>query len=532
MLARTRLLVKATPPVFATEPLTITVKCCYEGLDKRADDDPLPIIPLEEEALASWIMGVRGNGPGRLKLGISRRSQADKLRRRNETAGFHFARSGGCKCWHATSILFCGERLQLLCPNNLKRKDITAASVPAAAAGRNILHCQVRVLVNGVVASTAQAILESNVSSTVTSVSRECSHGSDADRALPQPFRHFQRVPCFTCYSPYHSSAKCGGRQGSFQEERHRVFSGMPLAPQPVSGLIFTHIDVADRLRHVTRLANTSAETTAQLKADGDENPPVDKGFADPPPRLGNRETPRLQPLLASGPTLGATSPRTASPSTDEWFDPGARKKKRESRTTVVQSVPTVSCNVTSPRQPRSVTAAGPGKSFQTVSAPYAKHSSAIKIFIHTKATVPPHGKQAAPNSSASSRSNEQRKRAARELENLLGGDHHVAEASPQTSTAKEQALAFARSRVEDGQRAVEVLTLTAAETKRATDQKRACYFEAHDQALEKAIAKEPTDDGSPTSLANNNAESHWMEYEYRTGSAAATRAMAEATNT
>ena len=156
--------------------------------------------------------------------------------------------------WHAKTILFWGKRLQLLCPATMKRDDITAPYLPATSAGRHQLQYQVRVLVNGVAARTIQAILASSVSCAVRSVSRGCSHGSkvydsnffvvtldtvscpeqlklvthivtsDTDIFLHY-FRHLQRVPCFTCYSPYHSSARCGGRNKYIIMASSPVFS-------------------------------------------------------------------------------------------------------------------------------------------------------------------------------------------------------------------------------------------------------------------------------------------------------------------
>uniref|UniRef100_M4BB76 Uncharacterized protein n=1 Tax=Hyaloperonospora arabidopsidis (strain Emoy2) TaxID=559515 RepID=M4BB76_HYAAE len=322
----------------------------------------------------------------------------------------------------------------------------------------------------------------------------------------------------------------------------------MPLAPQPVSRLIFTHFDVADRLRHVTGLADTLAATTVQLMANGDKNPLLTKVSQAPPKARQSRDT--AASTLASGTTSGAPASRTARSSTGLIrLDPGARDKKWGSRTTVTQSVSTVGLSVSSTRQLRSASAAGPGKSPQPVSTPHAKHNSTdmakpTKNFLHsTTSTVPPRGNPAAmqsKNPPASSKSNEQRTRAARELENFLGGDHHVAEASPPPGTeansslhsksSKEKELALARSRVEDTQRAVEDLTSTAAKTKSADDQKRACYIEAHAKALEEAFSQEPTDEESPTSLSDKDAELLRMEYDYRTASAVAKRAMAKAT--
>ena len=47
---------------------------------------------------------------------------------------------------------------------------------------------------------------------------------SDTDIFLHY-FRHLQRVPCFTCYSPYHSSARCGGRNKYIIMASSPVFS-------------------------------------------------------------------------------------------------------------------------------------------------------------------------------------------------------------------------------------------------------------------------------------------------------------------
>ena len=81
--------------------------------------------------------------------------------------------------WRAKTILFWGKRLQLLCPATMKRDDITAPYLPATSAGRHQVQYQVRVLVNGVEASTVQAILAYRVPCAVTFVSRGCSYGLD-----------------------------------------------------------------------------------------------------------------------------------------------------------------------------------------------------------------------------------------------------------------------------------------------------------------------------------------------------------------
>ena len=86
-------------------------------------------------------------------------------------------------------------------------------------------------------------------------------------------FRHFQRVPCFIFYSPYHSSAKCGGRKGIHLVHHHRELTGVPIALPHVSGMTFNHLDVAGRLLHVSELADTLVATTKKLKAAGVMSP-------------------------------------------------------------------------------------------------------------------------------------------------------------------------------------------------------------------------------------------------------------------
>ena len=84
-------------------------------------------------------------------------------------------------------------------------------------------------------------------------------------------FQHFQRVLYFACYSPHHSSNKCGGRKGSFREELHLEFTGVLIARPHVRGFTFNHLNVAGRLQHVSKVANILEAKTANLKADGDK---------------------------------------------------------------------------------------------------------------------------------------------------------------------------------------------------------------------------------------------------------------------
>ena len=153
-------------------------------------------------------------------------------------------------------------------------------------------------------ASRIQDILASSVSCAVTYITRGCFHDSEAYEtnffvatfdtvSCPEQlklvkhiatsdteiflhhFRQFQRVPCFSCYSPYHLSAKCGGRKGTFQSQHHREFTGVPVAPPHVSGLTSNHLDVVGRLQNISGLVDTLVAITANLKADNDKPPPV-----------------------------------------------------------------------------------------------------------------------------------------------------------------------------------------------------------------------------------------------------------------
>uniref|UniRef100_A0AAV1U3S8 Uncharacterized protein n=1 Tax=Peronospora matthiolae TaxID=2874970 RepID=A0AAV1U3S8_9STRA len=330
----------------------------------------------------------------------------------------------------------------------MEREDITAPSLLATSSGRHQLQYQVRILVNGVAASTVQAILASSVACTVTSVSRGCPLGSEAydsnffvatfdmvscpeqlklvthiatseTEIFLHHFRHFQRVPCFSCYSPYHSSAKCGGRKGAFQIQHHREFTGIPIAPPHVSGLTFNHLDVAGRLQHVSGLADTLVATTAKLKADGNKAPLLSE-VSQVPPCAGQSSVPNTSPLAGgqavrggatrvSGPMTNdrATGPAVKLPKHPQFNkDGGARKSPLPKSKAVAQ---TISTNTVADKK---------------------------KPPQQTKATVRQKGQSttvhSSPPPSASSKADTQRTLAIRELDHILSGAHEeVAEPAP-----------------------------------------------------------------------------------------------------
>ena len=80
--------------------------------------------------------------------------------------------------------------------------------------------------------------------------------------------RHYQRVSCFSCFSPYHSSAKCAAHRVGFLFEYHREFCGTHQVAKTFSVLTFKHLNVAGHLQHVIGQAEKLQATTAKPKND------------------------------------------------------------------------------------------------------------------------------------------------------------------------------------------------------------------------------------------------------------------------
>ena len=180
----------------------VLVRTTTRAWIEKVDDDLRPMIPLEEEALAAWMIGgiVLSTPPGflvcthprgtrvvmldffeaylerkviafvlpflrmskyiaekTLPFQLLERSEGetepDVLRRELVKGAKRTSYDADTRqltsilpdqaaatSWHARSILFRAKRLQLLRPTILEREDITISSVPATAAGRNILH--------------------------------------------------------------------------------------------------------------------------------------------------------------------------------------------------------------------------------------------------------------------------------------------------------------------------------------------------------------------------------------------------------
>ena len=117
--------------------------------------------------------------------------------------------------------------------------------------------------------------------------------------------------------------------------------------------MCFTHPNVANRLRHVTGLADTLTATTARLKMDGDMNPLLTNilhAHSSTRP-LGDVTASTHASVSFSGDTASCSS----DPSKDGWFDPGERKKHRDSRLTIDHSQPSSSPAANSLRVQRSL---------------------------------------------------------------------------------------------------------------------------------------------------------------------------------
>ena len=181
--------------------------------------------------------------------------------------------------------------------------------------------------------------------------------------------RHFQRVPCFSCYSPYHSSAKCAARRGDFLFEHHREFICTHQITNAVSVLTFQHITVLERLQHVAGQEETLQATTTKLKDDACKRPLLAK-ISHSSSRDGPRE--------ANPPSSFRNQPaatRAAGPTTDEWFDVGTNKKKRVSRLNAASATPTAASSTTPLRRPRSKAVEGTSKALIQGSVTSAKPS-------------------------------------------------------------------------------------------------------------------------------------------------------------
>uniref|UniRef100_A0AAV1TF61 Uncharacterized protein n=1 Tax=Peronospora matthiolae TaxID=2874970 RepID=A0AAV1TF61_9STRA len=196
---------------------------------------------------------------------------------------------------------------------------------------------------------------------------------------------------------------------------------------------------------------------------------------------------------------------------TNEWFDPGANKKKGDVRPADVPASRATGPAVKLPKHPQFNKDGGQSTTVNS-----------------------------SPPPSASSKADTQRTLAIRELDHILSGAHEeVAEPAPiesgvdsalPSTNLKEATLRAVRSQVATAQKTVEELNLAAEEKKRAADTTKSCYFAAHAQALEVAIATEKTSNREPTSPEEGSEKLLRMEYEYRTAGATANRANADAT--
>ena len=144
-------------------------------------------------------------------------------------------------------------------------------------------------------------------------------------RSFSTIFGTSNAFPYLTCYSPYHSSSKCGGRKGAFHVQHHCGYTCVPIAPPYVNGITFIHLDAAGRMEHVSGLVESLVATTVRLKADGDKAPLFSK-VSQTPPRAAHSGDTTASPVAECQTTRGCAT-RVNGISTTEWFGPGANKK-------------------------------------------------------------------------------------------------------------------------------------------------------------------------------------------------------------
>ena len=261
--------------------------------------------------------------------------------------------------WHSKVIVYRGATLQLLCPVIMEREDLPSDTTTIRPHNRGLLQYQLRVLANGVSAGTVQAILSSRVTCTVTSVTRGLPSATDAyvsnyfvvsfDTAtcpdqlklvthvsmIGESFfihhhREFQRVSCFNCHSPFHSSAKCASRPGARLLDHLREYTRKSHSSILLLELNFAHLDVAGRMKHVINMTDCLAASTAKLQADARKALLLQKLQKSPVPELDRMKTSASATDCQNQTEYDEDFARNLE--AGDWFDPGGNKKPRKQR--------------------------------------------------------------------------------------------------------------------------------------------------------------------------------------------------------
>ena len=159
----------------------------------------------------------------------------------------------------------------------------------------------------------------------------------------------------------------------------------MPISISNVSGLTFNHLDVAGRLKHVSGMADT-----------GGDHGEVESGWRQAPllikasqthPRTAQSVNPTASTIAGCQTARGGAT-RGRGPSTNEWFDPAANKKKRDVRPRVAPSSTATENAVNPLKLPQSNKIEGSRKSPPSKSTANAQYISTTTV---TKSKSPPH---------------------------------------------------------------------------------------------------------------------------------------------
>ncbi|KAF1318321.1 reverse transcriptase, partial [Globisporangium splendens] len=265
--------------------------------------------------------------------------------------------------WHRQNVMFKGVALRLVSPSKLDEDDLQADVQNAAPRDGETLRYQVRVLAQDMKPSTIEQLFGSSARCPVVSITREHPATSGAydsnyflvefeDERCPETLRdvthisagqhsvflhHFRlhsRVPCFKCYDPGHTSAKCSAAPGVTTTKYHRDFSPKLQMLKPVSELSLKYMTIKERLEYIDVMTKGLVDATAAIHQHGAKHELLVQPVMP--------TTPALEPVVSDAKTDNETAPgirpptipETVAPSNDDdgWYDPAtARKGKGKS---------------------------------------------------------------------------------------------------------------------------------------------------------------------------------------------------------
>lgn len=148
---------------------------------------------------------------------------------------------------------------------------------------------------------------------------------SGANSLFIHHHRFQPRIPCFSCYSPVHTSTRCPRKDGGKAFKYHRDFTATLASPVSVPHKVMTHMSLSDRRTHIDDNAKASAEAVARLRTAAGKKPLLAKAERDietTPHRTAKLQGGSSQEVKRAGPAL-------TSVSENEWFDPANTRSRR-----------------------------------------------------------------------------------------------------------------------------------------------------------------------------------------------------------